>query len=463
MKKFFFGLSGMFLILSVAVSSTPPDEGMWLPMFVERLNYVDMQEMGLQLTPEEIYSINNSSLKDAIVGLAGSATPGGFFCTGGIVSENGLLFTNHHCGYNVIQQHSSIEHDYLTDGFWARSYDEELPNENLSASFLVRMEDVTDSIIMQLSDTLDQGSKRMLINEITSRIEERASEDGKYHADIKSFYGGNEYYLFVYEVFTDVRLVGAPPSAICKYGGDTDNWMWPRHTGDFSIFRVYSAPDGSPAEYADDNIPLKPKHFMPVSIKGVEQDDFAMIWGFPGGTERFLTSYGVKYKLDHFNPTLVDIFGKRLEIMKEDMDANDAVRIMYASDYAGLANAWKLFIGQNRGIKRLKVYDKKLAIEEDFSKWANMDDERKDKYGSALDDLKSGYEAMSGSVAPLLYINLGLMGPGIINYASDFNSYQQELMNSKEDPETAEQSTEYYKEELDAHFKDYNAPTDKKL
>ncbi|MBN1338871.1 MAG: S46 family peptidase [Bacteroidales bacterium] len=450
------------VFLSRGYSISAPDEGMWLPMFVDRLNYTDMQAMGLNLTAEEIYSINNSSLKDAIVGLSGSATPNGFFCTGGIVSDQGLLFTNHHCGYDVIQQHSSLDHDYLTDGFWAAAFRDELPNENLSASFLVRMEDVTDSILPFLSDTLTERDRRMTIGEITGRLEERASEEGKYHVNVNSFYGGNEYYLFVYEVYQDVRLVGAPPSAIGKFGGDTDNWMWPRHTGDFSIFRVYSAPDGSPATYSDDNVPLKPRHFLPISLKGIEKDDFAMIWGYPGGTQRYLTSYGVKYNLEHFNPAIVDVLGKRLETMKEEMDADPAIRIALASDYAGLANAWKLYIGQTRGIKRLKLIDRKTEIEDKFTAWVSEDPARKEKYGNALSDLKSGYEEVGKSIKPLMYLNLGLLGPEIVDYASG-SAFYELLLDPKENKEMIESAVQSRKELAEEHFAEYHAAGDKKM
>ncbi|MBU2650232.1 MAG: S46 family peptidase, partial [Bacteroidetes bacterium] len=315
MKKLFLVFIAVFTIWTGVLAVTPPDEGMWLPIFVERLNYVDMQEMGLQLTAEEIYSINNSSIKDAIVGLSRGNTPSGFFCTAEVVSDQGLLFTNHHCGYSYIQEHSTIENDYLTDGFWAMSQEEELENPGLSATFFRSMADITDSIIPFLSDTMTEGQRSKKVSEITSKLKTRASEDGKYHVVTKGFFGGNEYYLFVYEVYTDVRLVGCPPSSVGKFGGDTDNWMWPRHTGDFCIFRVYTAPDGSPAAYnKEKNVPMKPKHHLPVSIAGYDKGDFAMIWGYPGSTERYLTSYGVEHNMDYLYPALINIFGKKLEI-----------------------------------------------------------------------------------------------------------------------------------------------------
>jgi len=455
-------LGSLFITLST-MAYTPPDEGMWLPMFVDRLNYTDMQEMGLNLTAEEIYSINNSSLKDAIVGLSGSSTPNGYFCTGEIVSGQGLLFTNHHCGYNIIQQHSSVEHNYLKDGFWARSLDEELKNEALSASFLLKMDNVTDSVLSALNDTMSEGDRRSKIREITTKLEKSVSEDGKYHVVVNSFYAGNEYYRFVYEVFTDVRLVGAPPSAIGKYGGDTDNWMWPRHTGDFSIFRVYSAPDGSPADYAEENIPLNPRHHLPISIKGIQKDDFAMIWGYPGGTNRYMTSYGVQYNQEVFSPVIVDLLGKQLEIMKEDMDADPEVDIQYASTYAGYANFWKNQIGQMKGVKRLNVIGKKKVIEDEFTNWVNTDPARKEKYGDVLSDIETGYKQQGIAAKNYFYNILALMAPGIIGYTQEYVQLEQQLKDAKENPLAPEETVTMLKEGIPEQFKDYHAPTDQKL
>lgn len=463
MKKFTLFLIGVFAFTLQSFSFTPPDEGMWLPMFVDRLNYVDMQEMGLQLSADEIYSINNSSLKDAIIGLSTSASPDRYFCTGEIVSDQSLVFTNHHCGYDIIQQHSSVEHDYLNDGFWARSLEEELPNEALTASFLISMDNVTDSIIPFLSDTMSSSDRRSTINEIRDRLIKAAAEDGKYHVVVKGFFEGNEYYRFVYEVYEDVRLVGAPPSSIGKYGGDTDNWMWPRHTGDFSIFRVYAAPDGSPAKYSEENIPLKPRHYLPISIKGVQKDEFAMIWGYPGTTTRYMTSYGVDYVNNDFGPVVIELLGKQLEIMKEDMDADRAVDIKYASTYAQLANTWKYYIGQIRGVKKLKVADQKRAIEEKFTQWVNADEARKEKYGNALPDIKTAYSQMATTVGPFIYTYLGLMSPEIVNYAQEFTQFEQQLIEIKDNPQAPKETALALKELAKEHFEDYYAPTDEKI
>ena len=461
----------LFSILFLAgMGKTYADEGMWLPMFIERLNYTDMQKLGLQLTAEEIYSVNNSSMKDAIVGLSNSPNPSGYFCTGEIVSSQGLLFTNHHCGFDAIQKHSSVEHDYLGDGFWAMSKDEELPNEGLTASFLVYMADITDSILPNISDTLEGSDRSAAIRKITSRIKKNAAEDGRYNPVIKSFFEGNEYYMFVYEVFRDVRLVGAPPSSIGKYGGDTDNWMWPRHTGDFAIFRVYTAPDGSPAEYSEDNVPMKPKHHLPVSIDGVKKGDFAMIWGFPGGTERYTTSAGVQYKLDYFMPPLIEALGAKLEVWKEHMDADKEVKIKYASKYASTANGWKYYIGQEKGVKDLDVVGNKAKFEQKFTKWVNADADRKAEYGNILSDMEEVYKSREAATGPIIVASLaGIGGAEITSFAQEFMGLQGVMQQAKEEKDKEKRAkkeeqitsaAEGLKASAEGHFKDYDRATD---
>ena len=398
------------------------DEGMWLPMFVERLNYVDMQKMGLQLTPEELYSINHSSLKDAIVGLGSEEKPRGFFCTGEIVSEHGLLFTNHHCGYSAVQKLSSVEHDYLKDGFWAKNYSEELPAPGMTASFLIRMEDVTKDILGVVSDDMDWQARNKAINVKIKELEAAASEDGKYNPVIKGFFEGNEYYMFVYQVYTDVRLVGVANSSIGKFGGDTDNWMWPRHTGDFSIFRVYADKDGNPAAYSKNNVPLTPKYHLEISLDGVKQDDFTMIWGFPGTTERYMSSYGIDYNVDNFYPVIIDIFGKQLEVMDEFMQKDDAINLMYADNHAGLANTWKNFIGQCTMLRKNKVSEAKVRLENNFRHWVNEDGARKAEYGEVLPNLKEAYEQLGGLAKQLFYPNF-VMQSGPVGIASTFMGY----------------------------------------
>lgn len=464
MRKFFFSFfAACLLSFSISAETPRPDEGMWLPMFVDRLNWTDIQEMGLRLTPEELYSINQSSLKDAIVGLAAGSAPNGYFCTGEVVSEQGLVFTNHHCGYDIIQNHSTIEHDYLTDGFWAMSLKEELSNPNLTASFLVRMEDLTQQVVSQLNDTMTADERRMKIKEITDPIKKEASQDGKYDVVVKNFFKGNEYYMFVYETFKDVRLVGAPPSAIGKFGGDTDNWMWPRHTGDFSIFRIYSAPDGSPAEYSENNVPLKPRHHLPISLKGYEKGDYAMIWGFPGNTDRYRTASGIDFALEYFNPIIVEVFGKVLEIMKTYMDSDPALRIEYASDYASLANTWKYFIGQTKGLKKNDVKGQKTKIENDFTAWASANPDRKNRYGSTLGNINEGYAEMSKSVVPFYYVAMGQGNIDVLNHVSQVMQLAPMLAEPKEKKTEIAETAGALKLEADATFGGFNPAMDKDM
>jgi len=433
------------------------DEGMWLPIFIESLNYEDMQDLGMKLTADEIYSVNHGSLKDAIAIF-------GRGCTSEVVSDQGLLFTNHHCGYGSIQEHSSVQHDYLSNGFWAERMEDELPNPGLTATFLIRIEDVSDKILAGLSGEETEEERATKIRGIAKQLEKEAVEGTNYNARTMSFFEGNEYYLFVYERFTDVRLVGAPPSSIGKFGADTDNWMWPRHTGDFSIFRIYTDKDGNPAEYSEDNIPYKPKHYLPVSLNGVEKGDFAMIMGYPGSTERYKTSFGIKMALDISNQTIVDIRDKKLKIMMEDMQADPAVRIKYASKYAGTANYWKYFIGQTKGLKRLKVYDKKKALEDEFIQWVNASAERKAKYGDALSLIDEAYQTISKYELARIYQREAISrGSEIIGFAGDFSNLKKELMEKKVNPEKVAENVDQLKETSAEHFKDYNLPTDKKL
>ena len=457
LKKFEIAFLAVLLVFSTGLKSyadNPPDEGMWLPLLLERLNYVDMQKMGLHLTADELYSINHNSLKDAIVGLSSGGATGGFFCTAEVVSDQGLLFTNHHCGYGAVQNHSSTEHDYLTDGFWAKSFSEELQNESMCASFLQRIENVTDSIIPFLADTLKESKRGDKIREISNRIKKRAEENGKFEASVKSFYGGNEYYLFVFKTYKDVRLVGAPPSSVGKFGGDTDNWMWPRHTGDFSILRVYTGPDGSPAKYDVKNVPMKPAYHLPISMKGIKKNDFAMIWGYPGSTSRYLTSYGIEYNLAVFYPTLVKLFGKELEVMKERMDQDNAVKIAMAANYAGIANTWKNFIGQERMLVRNKVEDKKKKIEAEFTTWCGQDPARDRKYGKVLGSLQKNYSDLKQIAIPFFYANLAGSGLDVVQMASEFNSLKNAL-EKKNKPATKE-AQDALRGAVKEHFKEYD-------
>lgn len=426
MKK----LSLTFAIIFIMMGIVRADEGMWLPMFVERLNYIDMQKMGLQLTPEELYSINSSSLKDAIVGLSTSERPRGFFCTGEIVSDNSLLFTNHHCGYSAIAALSTVEHDFLNAGFAARNFSEELPAENISASFLVRMEDVTEEILSVVTDDMDWMARNTAINDKIKELEAAASENGRLNPVIKSFFEGNEYYMFVYKTYPDVRLVFTAAQSIGKFGGDTDNWMWPRHTGDFSVFRVYADENGEPARYSENNKPLTPKHHLPVSLDGVKTDDFTMIWGFPGSTERYMTSYGIDYNVNIFYPIVHDFFKAETDVMDEYMKVDKAVNIAYADNKAGLANTWKNFEGQIKMLRKNKVAERKAKLEKDFMKWVNASEDRMAEYGDVLETIEAMYEQM-GEIAELLYFTNFMIQLNPLVVAASFDDYY-EIATSKE-------------------------------
>ncbi len=433
------------------------DEGMWLPLLIDRLNYVDMQKEGLKLTAEEIYSINHSSLKDAIIQFGNG-------CTGEMISGQGLVLTNHHCGYGAIQSHSTIDHDYLADGFWAMNLKEELPNEGLTARFLVRIEDVTARVLEGLNDQMTESERNEKIAGLSKAIQSEATQGTGYDARVASFFNGNEFYLFVYEVFRDVRLVGAPPSSIGKFGADTDNWMWPRHTGDFSLFRVYTGADGKPASFSAENIPMKPRHHLPVSLDGYEKGDFAMVMGYPGSTDRYLTSWGVNLAIEISNPTIVKIREKKLDIMRKDMDADREVAIKYASKYAGISNYWKYFIGQTRGLKRLKVLEDKQKIESEFQTWVNADPARTEKYGNVLSDIASAYKTYEEYALQRWYFIESVMrGAEVMTLAQSFTGLGTELGEKTPSQEKIARMKDALTKSVERHFKNYNRPTDVKL
>lgn len=453
----------LMILLIVALFTTTfagklkADEGMWLPLLIKRLNYVDMQKEGLKLSPEEIYSVNHSSLKDAIIQLGNG-------CTGEIISKEGLILTNHHCGFGIIQSHSTVEHDYLTDGFWAMSKDQELPNPGFFVKFLIRIEDVSEKVLAYMKEDMTETARDSVAQIVIAQLKKQASEKGRYDVVIKPFFNGNEYYMFVMETYTDVRLVGAPPSSIGKFGGDTDNWMWPRHTGDFSMFRVYTAPDGSPADYSKDNIPMKPKHFLPVSLDGVKENDFAMILGYPGRTNRYLTSYGVHHNLKLVYPTRIKIRRAKLDIYSEDMKADPKVRIQYASKYARVSNYWKNFIGMSKGLKKLKVAEKKKATEDRLAQWISQEPARQAKYGNALKDIEIAYKTIDKySVQKYYYLEAIKYGPEIIGLSSKYKALLKELEKENPNEEKIKDMTKLLLKRADKFFKDYNQPTDKKL
>lgn len=392
MKKTFLALG--FAFLSVFAWA---DEGMWLMTFIERLKYSDWQKQGLKLTPEEIYSVNNASLKDAIVSFGG-------YCTGEMISDQGLLLTNHHCGYGVIAELSSEENNYLRDGFWAKNHSQELKPEDLYVRYLVRMDDVSDRILKKLTPGMTSVQRSEAVAAESEKIQTENAENGKYVVEVKSFYGGNEYYYFVYQDYTDVRLVGTPPSAIGKYGGDTDNWEWPRHTGDFSLFRVYGDANGNPAEYSTSNVPLKPKHSLPIKVSGVKPGDFAMTIGYPGSTDRYMTSFGIEQATQVEYPTWIKAANTAMVAMKKNMDKSDKLRINYASSYSRLANYWKNRIGMIEALNKLKTVDKKKNYETDYNKWAEAD---KANYGKVVSNIQNYYTGSNDYVRNRTYLIRG--------------------------------------------------------
>ncbi len=451
MKKYL-----LLLIALVAGAGTKavPDEGMWVLPLIEKLNIGKMTELGLKLSAEDIYSINNASIKDAIVIFGGG-------CTGEIVSSQGLLLTNHHCGYGQIQAHSTLEHDYLKNGFWAMTREEELPNPNLAVTFLIRIEDVTSQVLAGVKDGMSESERTSAINEARKSIESKAAEGTHYRTTVSSFYGGNYFYLLVYERYNDVRLVGAPPSSIGKFGFDSDNWVWPRHTGDFSVFRVYSGPDGKPASYSADNIPLKPKHWLPVSLKDLNKGDFAMILGYPGRTQRYATSWEVDELLKITNPNRIKIRGIRQEILMADMQADEKINIQYASKYSGSSNYWKHSIGQKAGLERLNVKAKKEETEKQFNNWISANPGKKALYGEALNLIRKSVEGRAEFANAQQYINECFYnGCEILDLDAVANAMISALNNG--DNNQVADLKRRMNDYISSFFKDYNAPTDRK-
>lgn len=348
-----------FFVASTISLGAFAHEGMWLPMLLNSLNESHMQEMGMKMTAEDIYSVNHSSLKDAVLMFGGG-------CTGEVISNQGLVLTNHHCGYGAIQSHSSVEHDYLQDGFWAMDRSEELPNKGLTVTFIVRMDDVTSRILEGLPNDATEEERNEHISKVIEELKKELKGDTHYGVEIKPFYSGNAYYSFLTETFLDVRLVGAPPSSIGKFGFDTDNWVWPRHTGDFSLFRIYADKDGKPAPYSEDNVPFVPRHHLPVSLDGVMEDDFTMIYGFPASTQEYLPSVAVEYTVNKLNPARIAMRDASLEVINEAMRSSQELKIQYAAKQSRIANAWKKWKGQNAGLLRLDAVQVKKDLEFDF-------------------------------------------------------------------------------------------------
>ncbi|MDR2972348.1 MAG: S46 family peptidase [Bacteroidales bacterium] len=446
------------IIIYLSLLSTKADEGMWLLSLLEN-NYSTMQKMGLTLSVEEIYSINNASMKDAVVIFGGG-------CTGEIISGKGLLLTNHHCGYSTVQALSTPENNILTNGFWATTFADELPCPGLNVTFFIRMEEVTNIILSELNDDMSEQQRNDSISKRRQELEDEYSENNKFLVRIVSMFNGNTYYMFIYQVYRDVRLVGVPPEAMGKFGGDTDNWTWPRHTADFSLFRVYTDKEGDPAAYSEENIPLVPKWYFPVSTTGVKEGDFAMIMGFPGSTDRFLSSYGVKMAIEEKNPTIVNVRDIKLSSWREFRRADPVINLQYASKYAGISNYWKYYIGQTQQLKNNNVFEKKKKIEDDFQNWINKNNKK--EYTNVLANIASAYTEISKQEKfNNLYSQAIFGGPEIFSLASQFRQVY-DLLKKKDEQTISEKEANQLESRLKSlqsrienYFKNYNLNVDK--
>jgi hypothetical protein len=436
-----------FLILSLSFSAFAV-EGMWLPSQIQR-NIEQMQQMGLQINADDLYSETGTSLKDAIVRV-------GRGCTGSFISDKGLVITNHHCGYGQIQRHSSVENDYLTHGFWAANHREELVNDGLTVSILVRMEDVTERVLSGLSKDLNETEYRRLIQEASKAIEKEAARNGKYTTEVTAFYSGNQYYLFVYQVFRDVRMVGAPPSAIGKFGGDTDNWMWPRHSGDFMLFRVYADANNEPAAYSPDNQPYNPARHLNIAAEVPAENSFTMVYGFPGRTQRYLTSDAVEYFMEQENPMAIDLRTRVLKSYEQHMNSSDRVRIQYASKHAGLSNQWKKWQGENRGLARLDAVGEKKSQEELFRNHPLG--------GNPLPDaLEETYQEYHPYRYALRLFQEAGRNVEIVRFALQFNTLVELYAHGKPSQHQLDEAKGKLKVAARQFFRDYHQPIDQQV
>ena len=440
------------LILTLSIGIAKAGEGMWIPMLLQ-YNEKEMQEMGMKITAEDIYSINHSSLKDAIVLFGGG-------CTGEIVSDQGLLLTNHHCGYDYIQKHSSVEHDYLTNGFWAMNRGEELPCPGLSVVFLREMRDVTEKVLTGITVDTPEAERKAKIEENIKKIKAQIEKETRYKVKVVSFFLGNEYYLLLNEVYTDVRLVGCPPSNIGKFGGDTDNWVWPRHTGDFSVFRVYADKDGHPAVYDKDNVPYKPAKHLDISLKGAEEGDFAFVFGYPARTSEYLPAVAVDQEANLIDPIRVDLRGKVLDIYNKYQEQDPKVRIQYASKHAGLGNGWKKWMGVTEGINHFHGIEKKEAFEKDFQEWV-LGARNRYMYLDLLKDFKKNYKDLEPYQLAYTYMAEAGQRVELISFASSF--LRLEDANKDTPQEEIDKAIKALKNKTASFFKDYYLPIDKEV
>lgn len=437
-------------VLALITGFAKADEGQWIPMLIDR-NISEMQQMGCRLSADDIYSANHTSIKDAIV-IFGKG------CTGEIVSDKGLILTNHHCGYDAIQKHSSVQFDYLTNGFWAKGQDQELPNPGLTATLLVNMSDVTARILDGTKGVADDGKRSEIINKNIKAVTDSATSGTHYEAIVKPFFKGNQYLLFVNEVFTDIRLVGAPPSAIGKFGGDTDNWMWPRHTGDFSIFRIYADKDNKPAEFSPNNVPYKPKKHLTISTKGVTEGDFTMVLGYPGTTNEYAPSYQLEMIANAIDPALIELRTAKLNVMNRHQNADKSVRIKYASKNASTSNAWKKWKGEIAGLKRINAFETKRNYENKFQKWVESTAERESKYGNILSSYAKIYPEYEKALLTKNYISELCYRDGVETF--DVAGILKKLIVATNDNSVDEEILATTIKEVDDFYKNYDSDLD---
>ncbi len=442
------------LFILVSFSTFAQQGGMWIPSLLEGEREKEMKKLGMKISASDIYNHNKSSIKDAIVHFDGG-------CTSEIISPNGLLLTNHHCGYGEIQAHSTLENDYLQDGFWAMSYKEELPNPGLTATLIVKIDDVTSTILKGVTSAMSEEEKQKIIQKNTTELSNSYNKESHQSISIRSFFEGNQYILFVTEVFKDVRLVGAPPSSIGKFGSDTDNWVWPRHTGDFSLFRIYANKDNKPAEYSADNVPYKPKHFLPISLSGIEESDFTMVFGFPGRTTEYLPSYAVEQIINNINPARIQIRDNSLKVMDEFMRADRQIKIQYASKFASIANAWKKWIGEKQGLEKSGALQIKRDFEKEFTIRVNKQG-KQNEYGKLLSDFEINYKAIEQlSLSREIFVETFLRNVELLTTTYRLNQLE-EVYNTK-----GEQSFTDRKNNLiasvEGFYKDFNAQVDQKV
>lgn len=394
------------LFFAAIISFARADGGMWLPLFLN-YNETEMQSLGFRLTAEDVYSVNHNSMKDAVMLFGGG-------CTGELISSQGLVLTNHHCGYSYVQSHSTMEKNHLQNGFWAKSKAEEIPMEGLTVTFLVYMEDVTSQVLNGVKDNTSEKERQSIVEQNIKMVIADATKGTGYKASIKPFYYGNQYFMFVTETYNDIRLVGVPPESIGKFGGDSDNWIWPRHTGDFSLWRIYTDKNGKPAAYSPDNIPMTPKKYFPISIKGIEENDFTLVFGYPGTTKQFLISDGVNVVANIQNPISIDARTIRLNAMKRQMNLDPRIRLMYSAKANSISNGWKKWQGESKGILECDVIGKKQALENEFQQWVNADQSRKSQYGNLLDDMRNIYKDYAKQTEIVTYVSECVFGAEII-------------------------------------------------